>query len=455
MRFDKRVAIPLAVIVVAVAVGGWLWWRAGAAGRVNGHQTTEAPAPAAAMAGHVSLTPAQRVMANAATVAATEQALAKEISAAGVVQYDQSRQAKVTAWVAGRLDRLRVNAVGAVVGRNQPIAEVYSPELLATQQEYLLALKGRGRLTEAAAAQEGDGLVQAARQRLLLFGVREAQLAELERSGAPRASLPIYTPLAGVVIDKLVQQGQYVNPGDVLFTIADLSTVWVEVEVYEQEFAAIAVGQPVEIRSRAYPDRAFAGRIALVYPFLDPKTRTIRVRVVLPNPDLALRPEMFVNAVIKAPLAPTVVVPSTAVLDTGKRRVVWVETSPGMFEPRPVQTGTQAGGMIQILSGIAAGEMVAVSGGYLIDSESQLQGGGGQDHSQHTGAKPAVKGSPQPVTSPPSASRPQASATKAPVPAPSGHEGHGAAPSAPPAPPPPPTGHEGHGGAPAANGGQP
>jgi Cu(I)/Ag(I) efflux system membrane fusion protein len=148
----------------------------------------------------------------------------------------------------------------------------------------------------------------------------------------------------------------------------------------------------VEIRSQSYPDKPFTGRVAFIYPFLDPKTRTVKARVEMPNPGMKLKPDMFVKALIKLPLGKAIVVPVTAVMDSGKRRTVWVETSAGMFEPREVQVGEQSDDRVQILSGIKAGDKVAVSGAYLIDSESQLKGGGGEDHSQHTdGAKPETK----------------------------------------------------------------
>ncbi|UFS69815.1 efflux RND transporter periplasmic adaptor subunit [Geomonas sp. RF6] len=433
MALNKRVAIPIAIIVLAAAAGGgWYLWQGKhkapaqqkvAEGKVlytcamhpfiikdkpgtcpicgmalikkvdaaGGQPSAEQQA----MLGHVSVSPTQQIMANVATVTAGESALSKEVNAVGIVQFDQSRQSKVTAWIAGRIDKLNVNAVGAMVSKNQPVAEIYSPDLLATQQEYLLAVKSRDQLKNSpitAISQNGDGLVQSARQRLQLFGVKDSQIAELERAGKPTIRLPIYTPLSGVVIEKMVQQGQYVNTGDVLFNIADLSTVWVEVEVYENEFPNIHIGQRVEIRSQSFPGKPFVGRVAFIYPFLDPKTRTVKVRVEMPNPGMRLKPDMFVNAVIKVPLGKSLVVPMSAVIDTGKRKVVWVETSPGMFEPRDVQVGQQTDDQVQILSGLKAGEKVAVSGGYLIDSESQLKGGSGQDHSNMPGMKTDQKG---------------------------------------------------------------
>ena len=341
------------------------------------------------MLGHVSLSPTQMVMANVATTEAKVMPLSKEINATGIVQYDQARQAKVTAWVAGRIDRLHVNTVGAYVSKGKPVAEVYSPDLVSAQQEYLLALKSREQFKNSpiqSISQGGEGLVASARQRLKLMGVKDEQIAGLEKAGQPNIRLPIYTPLSGVVIEKIALEGQYVNVGDPLFNIADLSTVWVEVEVYENEFPNIKIGQTVDIVSQSYPGKTFRGKVAFIYPFLDPKTRTVKVRVEISNPGLRLKPDMFVNARVLVPLGSSIVVPVSAVMDTGQRQVVWVEMKPGMFEPRDVKVGARVGDNVQILSGLKAGEKVASSGGYLIDSEAQLKGSGG-GHAGHEGMK--------------------------------------------------------------------
>lgn len=448
MALNKKIAIPLAaLILVSAAGGGWYAWQhrghdhAAEGKTAQGQQLYTCPmhpfiikdkpgtCPICAMElikkvdgaasggpqsaeqkqqadllGHVSLSPTQRVMANVATVEARQQALNKEINAVGIVQFDQSRQAKVTAWISGRIDKLNVNTVGAYVSKDKPVAEVYSPDLLATQQEYLLAVKSREQLKNSpipSISQNGDGLVASAKQRLMLFGVKESQIAELERAGKPNIRLPIYTPQSGIVIEKMVQQGQYVNTGEVLFNVADLSRVWIEIDVFENEVPYVRVGQQVEIRSAVEHSKAFNGRISFVYPFHDPKTHTVKARVEMPNPGQMLKPDMFVNAIIRVPLVKGIILPMTAVIDTGKRQVVWVESQPGVFEPRDVQVGERVDDKIQILSGLKAGDKVAVSGAYLIDSESQLKGGGGQDHSQHGGgAKPEPKGQPAPAKKP-------------------------------------------------------
>ncbi len=442
MKFSNKVLIPTIIILLAAAGGGWyLWQHRGAQKAGEGKKAAQgtvqytcpmhpfiikdkpgacpicgmtlvkkvegaqggAPVQGggkeAEMLGHVSLSPTQMVMANVATTEAKSMPLSKEINATGIVQYDQARQAKVTSWVAGRIDKLHVNTVGSYVSKGRPVAEVYSPDLVSAQQEYLLALKSRDQFKNSpiqSISQGGEGLVASARQRLKLMGVRDEQIAGLEKTGQPNIRLPIYTPLSGIVIEKIALEGQYVNMGDPLFNIADLSTVWVEVEVYENEFPFVKIGQPVAIVSQSYPGKTFRGRVAFIYPFLDPKTRTVKVRAEIPNPGLKLKPDMFVNARVLVPLGSSIVVPVTAVMDTGQRQTVWVEMQPGMFEPRDVKVGTRSGDSVQILSGLKAGEKVASSGGYLIDSEAQLKGGGG-GHEAMPGMKMDEKGGKTPV----------------------------------------------------------
>ncbi len=442
MKLSKKILIPLVFLIVAAAAGGgyYLWQgkQHKAAKPEQAAQTAvqytcpmhpfiikdkpgacpicgmtlvpikkggeEKPAAKeAAMLEQVSLSPTQMVMANVATSEARMAPMSRDINAVGIVQYDQARQAKVTSWVAGRIDRLYVNTVGAWVSKGRPVAEIYSPDLVSAQQEYLLALKSREQFKDSpiqAISQGGEGLVASARQRLKLLGVKDEQIARLEKTGEPNIRLAIYTPLSGIVIEKIALQGQYVNVGDPLFNIADLSTVWVEAEVYETDFPFIKIGQRVDIVSQSYPGRTFTGRVSFVYPFLDPKTRTVKVRVQIANPGLKLKPDMFVNAVIKVQLGNSLVVPVAAVMDTGQRQVVWVETKPGLFEPRDVKAGARSGDCVQILSGLKAGDKVASSGGYLIDSEAQLKGGAG-GHEAMPGMKMEEKGAQKPAETAP------------------------------------------------------
>jgi membrane fusion protein, copper/silver efflux system len=327
---------------------------------------------------HVALSPTQQVMANLATAPATVRPFSKEISATGVVAYNQERQGKVTAWLSGRLDRLLVKSVGARVDKGKPIAEVYSYEMVTAQEEYLLAYKALrlfGSTIVPTFNQNSMGTLFDAKQRLRQMGFSERQFDELQKSGKPTVRIPITSPLSGVVTEKHAQEGQFVNVGDPLFSVADLSLIWVELEVFESDLPNLKVGQEVAIVSTTLGGAPLHGRIKLIYPFLDPKTRTVKVRVELPNPGLKLKPEMYVSAQIKVPAGPSLTVAQDSVVDTGKRKVVWVETSSGIFQPREVSTGMRSGDQVQILSGLQAGEKVALKGGYLIDSESQLAHG--------------------------------------------------------------------------------
>ncbi len=328
---------------------------------------------------HVALSPSNRVIANVAVTAAAVKPFSREITCTGIVAYNQERQGKVSAWVAGRLDRLLVKSVGSAVRKDVPVAELYSVDLYNAEVQYLLAYKTIKILNSSLSVtfpintqmSLGD-----AHERLRQLGFKEKQFDQLQKSIKPSIRIPIYSPLSGVVTEKFVQEGQYVNIGEPLFAIADLSRVWVELELFESDFALVRTGQEVAISAKSYPGQLFRGRVSLIYPFLNPKTRTVRVRVTLPNPGLKLKPEMFVTGVIKVHLADSLVVPAGAVMVTGKRQVVWVETQPGVFVPRDVTTGARSAGEVQILAGLKAGEKVAVSGAYLIDSEAQLSRGG-------------------------------------------------------------------------------
>ena len=332
--------------------------------------------------GEVLTSPAQRIMANLATAEVEPKRLLRELRVAGTVTFQQRRQAKVAAWVAGRLDRLHVGAVGDRITAGEVAAEIFSPELAYAEEEYLLAWQAQKQFVnspQVSFTQGSEALMFAARDRLRLLGFKEPQFARLEREGRASVPIPIYSPLGGIVVEKLAVEGEYVNAGAPLFAIADLSTVWVEAAVYESEFPFVQLGQRAEIVSQSYPGRTFAGRVSFIHPLLDPKTRTVKVRVELPNPELMLKPDMFVTATLTAPLDPVLAVPVSAVIDTGKRRVVWVETGPGVFTAREVTVGARAGGYVQVLAGLRQGERVAVSGGYLLDSEAQFSGGSGQD----------------------------------------------------------------------------
>jgi Cu(I)/Ag(I) efflux system membrane fusion protein len=327
---------------------------------------------------HVALSPTQQVMANLATVAAVVKPFSKEITCTGIIAYNQERQGKITAWLPGHIERLLVKSIGSEVKKDKPVAEIFSLDLYNTQQQYLLAYKTIKLLNSSLSSAFPSNTQMAlgdASDRLRMLGFREKQFEQLQKSTTPSVRIPVNSPFTGVVTEKFVQEGQYVNVGDPLFNIADLSLIWVELEVFERDLPFIKAGQDVAILSPAVPGQTFHGKVKLIYPSLDAKTRTARLRVEIPNPGLKLRPEMYVTAAIKVPMADSLVVPVGAVMDTGKRQVVWVESTPGVFVQRDVKMGARSGKEVQILAGLKAGEKVATTGGYLIDSEAQLSHG--------------------------------------------------------------------------------
>jgi Cu(I)/Ag(I) efflux system membrane fusion protein len=328
----------------------------------------------------ISLSPEQRVTANVKTVAVALETHTGDLVTTGRVTLDERRVAQVTAYTAGRIERLLVNFTGDTVRRGQAVAAIYSPDLFATQQEYLLALENRERMHRAGfagARSASDDLVESTRQRLLLSGMTSSQIETLERTKKPIFATSVVSPVSGVVTKKLAVEQQYVAIGQPLFEVADLSRVWVEADVYEQQIPDVRIGQDVEITTPAAPGRTFAGKVSFIAPLLAGATRTARVRVDLANPGLVLKPDLYVNVRITGlPAAPHIMVPASAVIDRGQSQFVWIETGAGTYEPREVRTGGRHGEMTVIVSGIEAGDQVVVEGGFLLDSEAQLRGAG-------------------------------------------------------------------------------
>jgi len=343
--------------------------------------------------GRVALSPTQQVLANVRTVAASVEPFARDIICTGIASYNQEQQGKVSAWAAGRVERLYVKSVGGEVRKGMPVAELFSLDLYNAEQQYLMAYKTIKILNSSLSVTfpiNSQGALGDAHDKLRQLGFRQEQFDELQKTGRPTVRVPFLSPFSGVVTEKFVQEGQYVNIGDPLCSIAGLSTIWVDLEVFESDLSLVHAGQEVVMLSRAYPGLPFRGKVKLVYPFLDPKTRTVRLRVELPNPGHRLKPEMYLTATIQIPMADALVVPAGAVMDTGKRQVVWVESQPGVYQQREVVPGARSDRGVQILSGLKAGEKVAVTGGYLIDSESQLSNGKGAPAGP--AAPPAQKG---------------------------------------------------------------
>ena len=329
-----------------------------------------APPDTAGLTG-VTLSPTQRVIANISTVAARRRSLTKELRAVGIVTIAEPLQVTVAARFRGRIEKLHVNSTGQRVRHGEPLFDLYSPDLVSAEREFLLGLGAAG------SAPPGDNLqaelLQSTRDRLKVhFGLTDDQIAVMERDRHVQHIVSFHSPLSGTVIEKDVQEGEFVDEGKVLYRLADLSKVWVILEIYEQDARFIRTGMQVSLSIDANPGEEFSGRVTFIDPVLNAESRTVRVRVESANPLGKLKPNMYVRGAAMVTMADAVIVPTTAVLGTGRRNVVWVEIRPNMFEPRTVTTGTTAESSTQILSGLREGELVAVTGGFLIDSESAL-----------------------------------------------------------------------------------
>jgi Cu(I)/Ag(I) efflux system membrane fusion protein len=323
----------------------------------------------------VTLSPAQRVLANVATAAVKRISMSKSIAAAGVVDYAEPLQSIITSRFRGRIEKLHVNVTGAAVKRGDMLCDIYSPDLITAQQEYVNLARQAGESNADNGIREQ--LRQTARRRLTMhYGMSEKQVDALQASGVTEQTVRVYARSAGTVVQKNVMEGQYVDEGGVLFQLADLSRVWVYVEVPEAMQRFVRMGMSVQLRSDAWPENSFTGRVTFIDPAIKADTRTLRVRVEAANPGGRLRPGMFVNASLEAYVGGVLAVPEESVLNTGRRSVVWVEARKNQFEPRTVSTGASSGGMIEIVSGLQDGETVVMSGGFLIDSESRLQNPG-------------------------------------------------------------------------------
>jgi Cu(I)/Ag(I) efflux system membrane fusion protein len=323
-----------------------------------------------------------------------------EVGLVGKVAYDEERVARISAWVPGRVDALFVDYVGYEVESGEPMVELYGPELLAAQHELLesasaykdAVASGKPRLVESA-----QGVLDAVRERMSLWGLSDEQIREVEQRGTAEPRVTIEAPTSGTVVAKNIDEGAYVMTGQTLFTIADLSTVWVELEAYETDLPWLAVGQPVEFKAAAFPGRTFDGHLSFVEPLVNPKTRTVKVRAEVPNEDGSLKPDMFVKATVHSLKAeqgarPPLVIPASAPLLTGKRAVVYVElegTDRPSFEGREVVLGPRAGDYYIVDSGLEEGDRVVSEGAFKIDSALQIRAKPSMMNPEHEGAASA------------------------------------------------------------------
>jgi Cu(I)/Ag(I) efflux system membrane fusion protein len=293
----------------------------------------------------------------------------------GRVAVDETRVHHVNVKFSGFMEHVHANFIGRPVRKGEPLFSIYSPELLAAQQEYLLALDTRKRLAAAAggASADGEALVAAARRKLELWDVPRSEIDRIERTGQATRDLTFYSPATGVLTKKDVVPGMKVNAGDMPFEIIDLSRLWVLADAYESDLRHVKVGMRAQLTFKAFPNRTFEGRVAFIDPLLDPRTRTAKVRIEVANPSGELRPEMFGEVVLQGRSRQGVRIPADAVIHSGTQSVVFVALPDGKFQPRPVQLGEGDADFVEVLSGVQPGDGVVTRANFLVDSESRLR----------------------------------------------------------------------------------
>ena len=302
--------------------------------------------------------------------------LEKVIRTVGRVAVDERRLAKVTIKFHGWIEKLLVSAVGDHVKKGDVLFTIYSPDLVATQEEYLLALESRKQLGESEFPEVARGskdLLDSARHRFHLWDIGDEHIRQLERTGQVLRTLPIHSPITGTVIRKEVLQGAHVEAGDELYTIADLSHIWILADVYEYELGFVKHNQKATVTLSYEPGTVLNGIVGFVYPTLDPKTRTAKVRVELDNADDKLKPDMYANVELQADLGTKLAIPQEAVIESGQKQVVFLHHGGGRLEPRLIQTGAKTGAWYEVIEGLKEGDHVVTSANFLIDSESRLK----------------------------------------------------------------------------------
>ena len=302
--------------------------------------------------------------------------LEKVIRTVGRIDYDEKRIVTVSPKIGGWIEDLYVDFTGRFVKQGEPLLTIYSPELVSTQEEYLIALRAKRDLSKSPfpeVAGSGDSLAESAKRRLKLWDINDDQIKALEESGQAKKTLILYSPFSGFVLEKAAYKGMNVMPGVALFKLADLSVVWLIADVYEYELPFIRLGQQASVQLSYIPGEIITGKAIYIYPSLNPETRTAKVRFEIPNSHERLKPEMYANVEIKVHLGQKLTVPEGAIIDTGLRQLAIIDKGNGYFEPREVKVGSKVDNYYEVIKGLKAGERVVTSANFLIDSESKLK----------------------------------------------------------------------------------
>ncbi|HYN15962.1 MAG TPA: efflux RND transporter periplasmic adaptor subunit [Terriglobales bacterium] len=332
-------------------------------------------------AGTVTIAANKQQLIGVRTATVRREALTRSVRTTGQLTADETKIAHVHVKVTGFIDKVFVDYVGQLVAKGQPLFTLYSPDLVATQEEYLIAKRGEKALSGSQfpeVSQGSQSLLRSARERLKLWDISDDQIKRLDETGEVSHTLTFYSPIRGFVMDRKAFPQTAVNPDTELYTVSDLSTIWVNADVYEYEVPYVKVGQTALMQLSYYAGKAYTGKITYIYPTVDPVSRTVKVRIEFPNPKFELKPQMFASVDLKINYGNQIVVPQEAVLDSGNRQYVFVAHGGGAFEPRMVQIGAKLDGKAVVLSGLKPGETVVTSGNFLIDSESRLKSAMGE-----------------------------------------------------------------------------
>lgn len=378
-------------LIVGVALGALIFWTmsnrrnekvaATQPPTVQGQTTVPATGQdgmAGMEGGETELSKPEQAAIGLRTATVALRPMEEELRTVGRIEQAETQLTTIAARVGGRIDKLYIDFTGQPVKRGQPIASIYSPQVVSSAEEYKLAIRARGNLGVDAHRQaiaQGDDLIQASRRRLELWGLTSKQIDDIASSDKPQIHVTTYSTVNGVVTERKVAEGQYVQEGEALYSVSDLSSVWVLADVYEADLHSIRVGQSARIEAEGLPGTVLRGSVSFIDPSVKPETRTASVRIQLPNPGLKLRPGMFVQVMLGSGNSKQLAIPRSAVLDTGEKQVVYVAKADGLFEKREVELGLVSSEFIAVRKGLKEGESVVTNGAFLIDSQTRVSGG--------------------------------------------------------------------------------